>query len=321
MKRQEFEKAVLKLAFETDTRITTASIAYYFGIPSREANALLNELLEEGVLEFDSDSSGNLFYKIANHDESALPSFETIHKKGVGQLPKEITQLPSSRMTTINASEDVEAVSIRIKPRPLPLPNLLDESPREIANMSSVQISNDLPPVPRTKFENIKRSPIKKVINAAPDGNLGSLSSFVIAEETRCDPRPIVSRRAELATCEDLPSHLPQAREAWFSETQANDSHAMISRDHGHGLIEIDRPEHQPGMALLLSLILPGTGQIYNNEVTKGVTMMVLCFLLWFVLLGWVVQIWSIVDAVVVAEKINRKPGEGGLDLDAQPQT
>ncbi|QED30301.1 hypothetical protein FRD01_06445 [Microvenator marinus] len=60
-------------------------------------------------------------------------------------------------------------------------------------------------------------------------------------------------------------------------------------------------------MALLLSLILCGTGQMYNGEVSKGIMMMVLCFLLWFVLLGWVVHIWSIVDAVVVAERLNRQ--------------
>ncbi|QDG54959.1 hypothetical protein FIV42_24430 [Persicimonas caeni] len=71
----------------------------------------------------------------------------------------------------------------------------------------------------------------------------------------------------------------------------------------------LERPEHQPGMALLLSLILCGTGQIYNGEVSKGIMMMVLCFLLWFVLLGWVVHIWSIVDSVVVAERLNRKAG------------
>ncbi|AWV91378.1 hypothetical protein DN745_07050 [Bradymonas sediminis] len=62
-------------------------------------------------------------------------------------------------------------------------------------------------------------------------------------------------------------------------------------------------------MALLLSLILCGTGQIYNGEVSKGIMMMVLCFLLWFVLLGWVVHIWSIVDSVVVAERVNRSNG------------
>ena len=31
---QQFEQAILKMAFETDARITTASVAYYLGIPS-----------------------------------------------------------------------------------------------------------------------------------------------------------------------------------------------------------------------------------------------------------------------------------------------
>ncbi len=317
MKRQEFEKAVLKLAFETDTRITTASIAYYLGIPSREANELLNELLEEGVLEFDSDSSGNLFYKIANHDSPGLPPFEQLNKSNPESV---LAKMPSpSRFTTIESSDEIEAVSVRIKPnerlpeRPLPVVES-SESKRGMVLRDSQEIVTS-PEIARTKFENVKRSPIKKIISATPDGSLGTLSSYVIAEETRCDPRPIVSRRAELATCEDVPSHVPATREPWF-----NNSHSMVVKD-DHALMDIDRPEHQPGMALLLSLILPGTGQIYNNEVTKGVTMMVLCFVLWFVLLGWVVQIWSIVDAVVIAEKINRKPGEGGMEHEPQPQT
>ena len=79
---------------------------------------------------------------------------------------------------------------------------------------------------------------------------------------------------------------------------------AALSRDY-----IIDQPEHQPGMALLLSLILPGTGQIYNGEMSKGIMMMVMSFLLWWVLLGWVVHIWSIVDAVVIAERMSRKQG------------
>lgn len=317
MKLQEFEKAVLKLAFETDTRITTASIAYYLGIASREANELLNELLVEGVLEFDSDSSGNLFYKIANHDTQKLPPFENLAKSRPESV---LTQMPfPERFTTIESSDEVDAVSVRIKPetnrlpeRPLPIVSQTSSNHGMVLQNTQVAVASN---IPRTKFENIRRSPIKKIVSATPDGSLGTLSAYVIAEETRCDPRPVVSRRAELATCEDIPSHVPVVREPWFH----NDT-SLVNYDE-HALAEIDRPEHQPGMALLLSLILPGTGQIYNNEVTKGVTMMVLCFLLWFVLLGWVVQIWSIVDAVVIAEKINRKPGKGAMDREPQPQT
>ena len=57
MNLQEFERAVLKLAFETEARITTATVAYYLGVPSREANELLNQLLTDGLLELDSDDS------------------------------------------------------------------------------------------------------------------------------------------------------------------------------------------------------------------------------------------------------------------------
>ena len=45
MELQTFEQAILKLAFETDARITTASVAYYLGIPSHEATILLNLIL------------------------------------------------------------------------------------------------------------------------------------------------------------------------------------------------------------------------------------------------------------------------------------
>lgn len=93
--------------------------------------------------------------------------------------------------------------------------------------------------------------------------------------------------------------------DSWFDPQR--ESTAMVRAGSTAISTEVEQPEHQPGMALLLSLILCGTGQMYNGEVSKGIMMMVLCFLLWFVLLGWVVHIWSIVDAVVVAERLNRQ--------------
>ena len=98
-----------------------------------------------------------------------------------------------------------------------------------------------------------------------------------------------------------------QESEDWFAPSE-NSTALVPASETAVQNYYIEQPEHQPGMALLLSLILCGTGQIYNGEVSKGIMMMVLCFLLWFVLLGWVVHIWSIVDAVVVAERLNRQP-------------
>src|SRR5690606_19835276 len=61
--------------------ITTASVAYYLGLPSRRCNELLNALLAEGVLELDSDGEGNLFYRVP-HKPAGSDSL-------MGQLRKE----------------------------------------------------------------------------------------------------------------------------------------------------------------------------------------------------------------------------------------
>src|SRR5690554_3799378 len=90
MEVQRFEQAILKMAFETDARITTASVAYYLRIPSREANRLLNRLLGEGVLELDSDADGNLYYQVPNG----------------GQL-----HAPAPRNTTSNDWQELEAAA------------------------------------------------------------------------------------------------------------------------------------------------------------------------------------------------------------------
>jgi TM2 domain-containing membrane protein YozV len=67
--------------------------------------------------------------------------------------------------------------------------------------------------------------------------------------------------------------------------------------------------EKSPGLALLLSLLFCGAGQIYNERITKGLIMLALCIVTWFVLLGWVVMIWSMIDAYNEANEINRRMG------------
>ena len=163
-----------------------------------------------------------------------------------------------------------------------------------------------------------------------PDAWVGSCgtSPVVVAELARCEPRPLSEARPTIVSCADAEEEARRQRaqqesnarsaqhQDWWEYPTDDPSRqapagAMVLASRHANLParpeDLEQPEHQPGMALLLSLILCGTGQIYNGEVSKGIMMMVLCFLLWFVLLGWVVHIWSIVDAVVVAERINRR--------------
>lgn len=73
-------------------------------------------------------------------------------------------------------------------------------------------------------------------------------------------------------------------------------------------------PEHSPGLAAVLSLVLSGVGQIYNGQILKGVAFIVaqlINFALTTILIGWVplviVWVWAIWDAHRVARRIQAK--------------
>jgi TM2 domain-containing membrane protein YozV len=50
-------------------------------------------------------------------------------------------------------------------------------------------------------------------------------------------------------------------------------------------------------IAALCSFFIPGLGQLLQGRLLAAAIQFVLAALLWYVLLGWVVHIWSIVDA------------------------
>ncbi|OAS25634.1 hypothetical protein A5481_09160 [Methylobacterium platani] len=62
-----------------------------------------------------------------------------------------------------------------------------------------------------------------------------------------------------------------------------------------------------PGIALVLSLVICGIGQMYNGQVAKGILMLLGSILLWLVMLGWIVWIWSMIDAYQTAKAINAR--------------
>ncbi len=60
-----------------------------------------------------------------------------------------------------------------------------------------------------------------------------------------------------------------------------------------------------PGIALLLSFLFPGLGQIYNGDVGKGIGFMIGFWLLIWIGLGLIFWIWGMIDAYQVATNIN----------------
>jgi TM2 domain-containing membrane protein YozV len=80
--------------------------------------------------------------------------------------------------------------------------------------------------------------------------------------------------------------------------------------------VVIVKNEKSPALAVLLSFILPGLGQIYNDEVQKGVWFLiaaVVASLAIIIVIGLlaapIVWIWSMVDAYKVADAKNRAMG------------
>lgn len=324
---QHFEQAILKLAFETETRITAASVAYYLGIPSREANRLLNELLREGVLELESDLEGNLYFQVPHRGDMHALAPEQATPPAVVAAPPSLLSVHLRATTHDEVGEVISPRAHRppsphggsdgVVHAPAPAQRQLDVA-REVLAAEAPRF--DHPAVQRHQPE--RRSPVVGVARSMePDAWVGQCgaSQVLVQSDVRCEPKPLAEARPMMMACVDADEEARQRalhfeprapqQPAWWQEPSPHSGALVLANSHNLPMTmdHIEQPEHQPGMALLLSLILCGTGQIYNGEVSKGIMMMVLCFLLWFVLLGWVVHIWSIVDAVVVAERINRR--------------
>ena len=52
-------------------------------------------------------------------------------------------------------------------------------------------------------------------------------------------------------------------------------------------------------IAALCSFFIPGLGQLIQGRVMMALIQFVLAGLLWFILLGWLIHLWSIVDAAM----------------------
>ncbi len=52
-------------------------------------------------------------------------------------------------------------------------------------------------------------------------------------------------------------------------------------------------------IAALCSFFIPGLGQLLQGRLLTAIIHFVLASLLWFVLLGWLVHLWSILDAAM----------------------
>jgi len=52
-------------------------------------------------------------------------------------------------------------------------------------------------------------------------------------------------------------------------------------------------------LAAICSFFIPGLGQLVQGRPWRALIMFVMASLLWLILLGWAVHLWSVVDAAL----------------------
>ena len=60
-------------------------------------------------------------------------------------------------------------------------------------------------------------------------------------------------------------------------------------------------------IAGLASFFIPGLGQLLQGRILLAAFMFVMTWVLWLVLLGWVIHLWSIIDAAVYDAPVPRR--------------
>lgn len=56
-------------------------------------------------------------------------------------------------------------------------------------------------------------------------------------------------------------------------------------------------------IAALCSFFVPGLGQLLQGRLFKAALQFVLATALWFILLGWIIHLWSVLDAAMFKPK------------------
>lgn len=56
-------------------------------------------------------------------------------------------------------------------------------------------------------------------------------------------------------------------------------------------------------LAAICSFFIPGLGQLVQGRLLKAIIQFVLAGLLWTIMLGWIIHLWSILDAALFKGK------------------
>ncbi len=154
----------------------------------------------------------------------------------------------------------------------------------------------------------------KKIEEMIQEGRLSGQTDIRLAEDQEWRPLGTVPIFSKLI----LPPKPGQSTEA-----------SNISADSGATVVNIEntitaptpiirphdipRGPKSPWVALLLSLLIPGAGQMYNGEVGKGFLFLIVTYATVVIFIGFAIWIWSFLSAYDKAKDITRKYEAGRI--------
>ncbi|MFP4597167.1 MAG: hypothetical protein ACLFVJ_02885 [Persicimonas sp.] len=245
------------------TPLTPSYVAYEFDTTTERAEQMLDELVKRSRLSLDFDDQGQLYYSLPIDHEPIATA---------------------SRRSNRNASAPPRGNRQRSAP--------------QYGFDGSVGAASG-PASQRQAGHDSQRQTPRPF--AEPDGCDGSIAPTGLGfgernwrESTGLSRRP--ARQAPDASNTARPGDRTRPRD---DGSPSPEGAMMRPRD---AELAVDR-RADPMIAALLSVLLVGSGQLYNREVSKGLAMFVAWWILWSFAMGWIVNIWAVVDAYSVAKQ------------------
>ena len=291
------EHAVLSLFYDEGHQEVTASfLAYRMRMRSADATALLDSMVREGILDLHIGDEGHLSYR--------LPPGAAIHL--ASRRPPRHTSEPaySPAPSTNSSGESTHHRSGYLPPQP-PAPEGTDALPGYSRQAHSASFQGG---------------------RSVHDGTDGSVHSFSpSSHHSPVHPgvfvQPDASPLAAPTATADAPGTSPSP---WHHDRSPQGRHQALVRPHSpSALLPAQSPGHYPDripiLAGALSLLFPGMGQFYNGEFGKGFLLLFSTAFLYIFFLFWIVWLWSVIDAYMVAETRNQLAMQAEEPPPAQP--
>lgn len=312
------EHAVLSLFYdEGNSEVTPSLLAYRMRMSTDDATKMLDGMVKRGALDLHIDEEGHISYRLPPSERHRIdrrpPSRQPDHRRTDGGRSKPDRSRSGSEIrdgTDANVGRDDHrrhATSGATRQHGGPAGTDGSLEPRHTASTAPRRVDSaadvESPP---------QQDPYEEWYDSEPGA---------FRYETADEPTHTGTRRrtatAERGGRRGAPTARPDSLPAQHHPPTPAHRSAGVPAD-SEGPHSASR-HRIPVLAGALSLLVPGLGQFYNGELGKGVMVLFSYLFLWVFWLFWVVHIWSVIDAYMVAEQSNQRKLLDDHDNSQQP--